>query len=84
MEVMKEETFGPILPVQIVKSDEEALTLMNDSDYGLTAAIFTSSMDRYNALAPHVQTGISFFKILIVPLLLSLFSNLRNHFPESC
>lgn len=60
MEVMKEETFGPILPIQIVKSDEEALSLMNDSDYGLTAAIFTSSMDRYNALAPHVQTGTIF------------------------
>merc|ERR1712091_799231 len=60
MEVMKEETFGPVLPIQIVKSDEEALALMNDSDYGLTAAIFTSSMDRYNKMAPHVQTGTIF------------------------
>jgi len=60
MEVMKEETFGPILPVQVVKSDEEALALMNDSDYGLTAAIFTSSMERYNAMAPFVQTGTIF------------------------
>jgi hypothetical protein len=35
---MKEETFGPVMPIMKVSSDEEAITLMNDSDYGLTAS----------------------------------------------
>ncbi|GLB39323.1 putative aldehyde dehydrogenase family protein [Lyophyllum shimeji] len=43
MDVMKEETFGPVVGIQKVSSDEEALTLMNDSPYGLTASVWTNA-----------------------------------------
>ncbi|KAI5121528.1 hypothetical protein M0805_002588 [Coniferiporia weirii] len=43
MEVMMEETFGPVIGIQSVSSDEEALALMNDSPYGLTASIWTDA-----------------------------------------
>ncbi|KAI0363686.1 NAD-aldehyde dehydrogenase [Pilatotrama ljubarskyi] len=43
MDVMKEETFGPIVGIQKVSSDEQALALMNDSQYGLTASIWTNA-----------------------------------------
>jgi len=43
MEVMMEETFGPVIPIMKVSSDEQALELMNDSKYGLTASIWTKS-----------------------------------------
>ena len=39
---MVEETFGPVVGIMKVSSDEEAITLMNDSKYGLTASIWTS------------------------------------------
>lgn len=39
----KEETFGPIVGIQSVSSDEEAITLMNDSPYGLTASVWTDA-----------------------------------------
>jgi len=42
MDVMKEETFGPVVGIQKVSSDEEALKLMNDSPYGLTASVWTN------------------------------------------
>jgi len=60
MSVMHDETFGPVLPIQIVKSDDEAVALMNDSEFGLTAAVFTSSLARFNKLAPKIETGTVF------------------------
>ena len=41
MEVMREESFGPVVGIMKVRDDEEAITLMNDSPYGLTASIWT-------------------------------------------
>ena len=46
MEVMREESFGPVVGIMKVRDDEEAITLMNDSPYGLTASIWTRDMDR--------------------------------------
>lgn len=57
MSVMMEESFGPILPVMPVDSDEQAVELMNDSKYGLTASVFTKNVDRFEALAPKFQCG---------------------------
>ena len=60
MRVMTEESFGPVVGVQAVASDEEALVLMNDSAYGLTAAIFTRDMDAGVALGERVECGTLF------------------------
>ena len=57
---MKEETFGPIIPIQKVKSDEEAIELMNDSEYGLTASIWTKNASLGEKLAEKVEAGTVF------------------------
>ncbi len=60
MRVMVEETFGPVLAVSSVASEQEALTRMNDSRYGLTASIWTKDLARAERLAPQLQTGTVF------------------------
>ncbi|MFV9684187.1 aldehyde dehydrogenase family protein [Pseudomonas sp. NY15367] len=60
MRVMTEESFGPVVGIQKVASDEEALALMNDSEFGLTAAIFSRDVDAAMALADRVETGTVF------------------------
>lgn len=57
MDVMKEETFGPVVGIMPVKSDEEAIALMNDSQYGLTASIWTKDLDVALAIGEQVETG---------------------------
>ncbi|KAJ7749267.1 succinate semialdehyde dehydrogenase [Mycena maculata] len=66
MDVMKEETFGPVVGIQKVASDEEAVELMNDSPYGLTASIWTNaqvnpeSEEAFLALEGKLQCGTVF------------------------
>lgn len=60
MDVMTEETFGPVIPVQRVSSDAEALALMNDSEFGLTASIWTADAARAEELAADVEAGTVF------------------------
>lgn len=60
MRVMTEESFGPVVGIQKVESDEEAIELMNDSEYGLTASIFTTDYTRGIALGRQVETGTFF------------------------
>ena len=60
MRVMTEESFGPVVGVQKVGSDEEAIALMNDSEYGLTAAIFTQDIEKGIALGQQLETGTFF------------------------
>jgi acyl-CoA reductase-like NAD-dependent aldehyde dehydrogenase len=57
MRIMREETFGPVAPIMKVHSDAEALKLMNDSRYGLTASIWTADIDRGIELGGEVDTG---------------------------
>ncbi len=57
MRVMTEETFGPVVGIMAVDSDEEAIRLMNDSAYGLTAAIWTADEDAALRIGHQVQTG---------------------------
>jgi acyl-CoA reductase-like NAD-dependent aldehyde dehydrogenase len=60
MPIMREETFGPAVGIMKVASDEEALRLMNDSDFGLTAAIFSTDTARAEALGDALETGTVF------------------------
>lgn len=60
MRVMTEESFGPVVGIQKVASDEEALALMDDSEFGLTAAIFSRDVDAAMALADRVEAGTVF------------------------
>jgi acyl-CoA reductase-like NAD-dependent aldehyde dehydrogenase len=60
MRVMTEESFGPVVGIQKVSSDEEAIALMNDSEFGLTASIFTADIDTGIALGEKVYTGTFF------------------------
>ncbi|WP_339708077.1 aldehyde dehydrogenase family protein [uncultured Kriegella sp.] len=57
MKVMQEESFGPIIGIQKVKDDEEAVALMQDTEYGLTAAIFSSNEDRAMNVLREMNTG---------------------------
>ncbi|MBL0691757.1 MAG: aldehyde dehydrogenase family protein [SAR324 cluster bacterium] len=58
MEIMTEETFGPVVGVMPVKNDKEALALINDSKYGLTSSIWTKDQVRAVELADQIETGI--------------------------
>jgi acyl-CoA reductase-like NAD-dependent aldehyde dehydrogenase len=60
MTVMKEETFGPIIPVMKVKSDAEAIKLMNDSEFGLTASIWTKDVKEATPLLDQIEAGTVF------------------------
>ncbi|NPC55092.1 aldehyde dehydrogenase family protein [Caenimonas soli] len=57
MELMKEESFGPIIGIQKVAGDEEAVRLMNDSRYGLTAGVYTPNGERAHAVLDRVNAG---------------------------
>jgi len=57
MRVMTEESFGPVVGIMKVRDDEEAVTLMNDSAYGLTASVWTADADAAIALGERVETG---------------------------
>ncbi len=60
MPAMTEETFGPVVGIMKVKSDAEALQLMNDSAYGLTASLWTKDLDAAETLGQQIETGTVF------------------------
>jgi acyl-CoA reductase-like NAD-dependent aldehyde dehydrogenase len=60
MAIMREETFGPAVGIMKVASDDEALRLMNDSEFGLTAAIFSTDAARAEELGDSLDTGTVF------------------------
>lgn len=60
MSVMREESFGPIVGIMKVRDDEEAIALMNDSPYGLTASIWSTDTDHAAAIGDRVETGLVF------------------------
>ncbi|MGB3719739.1 MAG: aldehyde dehydrogenase family protein [Hyphomicrobiaceae bacterium] len=57
MQVMVEESFGPVVGIMKVSSDEEAIRLMNDSPYGLTASIWTTDLAAAEAIGAQIETG---------------------------
>lgn len=60
MPVMTEESFGPVVGIMKVKSDEEAIKLMNDSDYGLTASLWTQDVAAAEKIGRDLETGTVF------------------------
>ncbi|MQB21699.1 aldehyde dehydrogenase family protein [Agrobacterium tumefaciens] len=60
MEFMTEETFGPAVGIMKVKNDEEAIRLMNDSRYGLTASLWTQDAERAGRIGREIETGTVF------------------------
>jgi acyl-CoA reductase-like NAD-dependent aldehyde dehydrogenase len=60
MRVMSEESFGPVVGIMKVESDAEAIALMNDSDLGLTASIWSSNVDEALALGDQIEAGTVF------------------------
>ncbi len=57
MRILQEETFGPVLPVAPFDSDEEAVRLANDSDFGLAASVWTRNRRRGEAMARRIKAG---------------------------
>jgi acyl-CoA reductase-like NAD-dependent aldehyde dehydrogenase len=57
MRLMKEESFGPIVGIQKVSGDAEAAALMADTEYGLTAAVYSSSYERAEVIMRQLDTG---------------------------
>lgn len=57
MQVMQEETFGPLIPIMRVADADEAVRLANDSEYGLSGCIYTRNIARGTALAQQINTG---------------------------
>ncbi len=60
MELMREETFGPVMAIMKVKGDEEAVTLMNESQFGLTASVWTSDEEAALRIGSEIETGTVF------------------------
>lgn len=57
MEIMREESFGPVIGIQKVRDDEEAVHWMNDTRYGLTAGVYTKDEDRARRILSRVHAG---------------------------
>lgn len=57
MKIMTEESFGPVVGIQKVKDDAEATELMQDTEYGLTAAVYSKNYERAEAIMKQVNTG---------------------------
>jgi succinate-semialdehyde dehydrogenase/glutarate-semialdehyde dehydrogenase len=57
MDIMREETFGPVLPIMTFKTDDEAVRVANDSSYGLTASVWSGSIARAKRVAERIDAG---------------------------
>ena len=60
MRVMRDESFGPVVGIMPVTGDEEAIALMNDSEFGLTASLWTADLARAQRVGDRVETGTVF------------------------
>jgi acyl-CoA reductase-like NAD-dependent aldehyde dehydrogenase len=61
MAVMRDESFGPIIGIQAVRDDDEALAFMNDTEFGLTAGVFSTDEVRATELLRRLDTGSAYW-----------------------
>jgi acyl-CoA reductase-like NAD-dependent aldehyde dehydrogenase len=61
MKVMQEESFGPIIGIMKVKDDQEAVKLMQDTSYGLTASVYSESMGRARQILAQIDSGTGYW-----------------------
>jgi acyl-CoA reductase-like NAD-dependent aldehyde dehydrogenase len=61
MSVMKDESFGPVIGIMKVKDDEEAMQLMQDTEYGLTASVYSSDKKRASAILQQINAGTGYW-----------------------
>jgi acyl-CoA reductase-like NAD-dependent aldehyde dehydrogenase len=61
MALMRDESFGPLIGIQKVKDDDEALVLMNDTEYGLTAGVYTRDEARAQRMLAGVNSGSAYW-----------------------
>jgi acyl-CoA reductase-like NAD-dependent aldehyde dehydrogenase len=61
MQIMKEESFGPVIGIMKVKNDEEAIQLMNDTAYGLTAAVYSVDQKRAEKVLSQINSGTGYW-----------------------
>jgi acyl-CoA reductase-like NAD-dependent aldehyde dehydrogenase len=61
MAVMREESFGPVIGLMPAEDDRDAIRLMNDTDYGLTAGVFTQDRERARAILAQVRSGSAYW-----------------------
>ena len=61
MQLMKEESFGPVIGIMKVRDDEEVLRLMQDTEYGLTASVYSSSRERAEKILQQVDAGTGYW-----------------------
>lgn len=61
MQVMKDESFGPVIGIMKVKNDEEAVELMQDTDYGLTASVYSCSQERAEKILQQINAGTGYW-----------------------
>lgn len=65
MEIFKEETFGPVAPIIIVKDEEEAIKIANNTNFGLGASIWTKNLKKGEILAKEIEAGVVFINGLV-------------------
>jgi len=61
MKIMQEESFGPVIGIMKVKTDKEAIALMNDTEYGLTASVYSSSQERAEKILSQINSGTGYW-----------------------
>jgi acyl-CoA reductase-like NAD-dependent aldehyde dehydrogenase len=61
MSLMKEESFGPVIGIMKVKDDQEAISLMNDTEYGLTASVYSSDQNRAKNILREINSGTGYW-----------------------
>ena len=61
MSVMREESFGPVIGIMKVKDDTEAIKLMQETEYGLTAAVYSTSKERAEKILSKINAGTGYW-----------------------